>query len=91
MKTQLVKLGNALIIKYGKGKKNVAPVTSFIQAKKICLDFIEANSFGASGWGNAGQIFNIEGKQVGHISYNGKIWDIDNKEISNEVASKQYY
>jgi hypothetical protein len=61
------------------------PVSSFAQASKVCKNFIEKFDLGSGNW-TGGQIGNIEGKIIAHVSYNGRVWEgekysQDSKEI----------
>lgn len=50
------------------------PVESFQSAAKVCTNFIASYDLGAGNW-TGGQIGNIEGEIIAHVSYNGKVWE----------------
>lgn len=61
------------------GKTQNVTINSFAEASKVCSDFIRRNSLGAGNW-TGGKIY--EGRNyVGHVSFNGRVWDKDDNEI----------
>jgi hypothetical protein len=61
------------------GKTQNVPVSSFAEASKTCSAFIRRNQLGGGNW-TGGNIY--EGrKKVGHVSFNGRVWDIEGNEI----------
>jgi hypothetical protein len=50
------------------------PVSSFAKASEVCRNFIEKFDLGSGNW-TGGQIGNIEGKIIAHVSYNGRVWE----------------
>jgi hypothetical protein len=61
------------------GKTQAVPVNTYAEASKVCQDYIRRNSLGAGNW-TGGNIYQGRTK-VGHVSYNGRVWDIEGKEI----------
>ena len=59
--------------------KKTVNVHDLKQASKVCRDYIEEYDLGGGNW-IGGQVFDGE-KQIARISYNGRIWDLDDKEI----------
>ncbi len=55
-------------------------VMSLQQARDACQRFIATNDLGGGNW-TGGQVFFKNGKQVARISYNGRVWDMEEKEI----------
>jgi hypothetical protein len=56
-------------------------IATLKDATRVCLIYINAWNLGGGNW-DGGQIY--EGKkQIASISYNGRIWDMDNKEIKS--------
>jgi len=51
----------------------VAEVNSFEEASRAVRDFIDVNDLGASEF-SGGDVFDMTGKKVANISYNGRIW-----------------
>ena len=64
-------------------KPNAVGCTSLLEASCLCQSFIEKYDLGAGNWGgNAGKVLDEETKkQVARISYNGKVWDMNNNLI----------
>ena len=61
------------------GKTQNVPVGSFAEASKVCSAFIRRNLLGGGNW-TGGKIY--EGRNyVGHVSFNGRVWDKDDNEI----------
>jgi len=56
-------------------------VLSYKEASEACRAFINEYDLGAGNW-KGGQIFNQGNTQVAYVSYNGKVWDMQNKEIT---------
>ena len=54
-------------------------VTSLRQAKDACQRFIADNDLGGGNWAG-GQVYE-NGEPVAWISYNGRVWDTEEKEI----------
>lgn len=48
-------------------------VVDFAEASQECRSFIERNGLGGGNW-SGGSIVDAEGKLVGQVSYNGKVW-----------------
>lgn len=55
-------------------------VDSFKDASRAVRHFIETNDLGSGNW-TGGRIFN-DGRVVGRVSYNGRVWD----SVGNEIA-----
>jgi hypothetical protein len=83
----IVKLGHAknpdihggYWVKPKDGKRSV-DVDSFAMASGACLGYIKRNGLGAGNW-SGGQVYDGE-KQVAIVSYNGRVWGMDGKEIT---------
>lgn len=50
------------------------PVSGFAKASEVCKNFIEKHGLGSGNW-TGGQIGNIEGEIIAHVSYNGRVWE----------------
>ena len=61
------------------GKTQAVPVNSYAEASKVSQDYIRRNHLGAGNW-TGGKIYQGRTK-VGHVSYNGRVWDIEGNEI----------
>jgi hypothetical protein len=62
-----------------KPKRQTVEVKDFAEASRVCRQYIEENDLGGGNW-TGGQV--CEGaKQIARISYNGRIWDMEGKEI----------
>lgn len=56
-------------------------VANLKDASRVCLIYINAWNLGGGNW-NGGQVY--EGKkQIARISYNGRIWGMDDKELKS--------
>jgi len=53
-------------------------ITSFKDARAVCLNFIHNGNLGGGNW-SGGQIYNENGKLIAYVSYNGRVWETDNK------------
>ena len=61
------------------------PVSSFKEARDLCIKFISDNNLGSGNW-NGGQILDDNEKVIAFVSCNGRVWEgsensIDAKEI----------
>lgn len=65
--------------------KKPAYVNSLQEASNLCSKFIEAGELTSEQW-QGGEVFTDEGKQIANISYNGRIWDLNGKEIPAILA-----
>lgn len=54
-------------------------VATLEEASKKCLAYIAYWDLGGGNW-SGGQVYDSK-KQIARISYNGRIWDMDDKEI----------
>ena len=50
------------------------PIRSFAKASEVCKNFIEKFDLGSGNW-TGGQIGNIKGEIIAHVSYNGRVWE----------------
>jgi len=50
------------------------PVTSYLEASSVVQQFITKNELGGGNW-TGGDIRDASGKVIGHVSYNGRVWD----------------
>ncbi|MBA7666269.1 hypothetical protein ES703_74348 [subsurface metagenome] len=53
-------------------------------ASEICLKYIANWNLGGGNW--AGGQVHEDGKQVARVSYNGRVWDMDDEEIKQEIT-----
>ena len=65
--------------KKSKSPKINMPCNSLKECSRHCLKYIGMFDLGGGNW-NGGQVFQ-DGIQIARISYNGRIWDMDDKEI----------
>ena len=56
-------------------------VSSFEQAGLECRNFIEKYDLGGGNW-TGGAVCDDTGKQIAKVSYNGRIWDMQDQEIT---------
>lgn len=62
-------------------KNHKAHVDSFGEAVTLCREYIAYHDLGGGNW-NGGAIFdNATKKQVARVSYNGRVWDMNDNEI----------
>lgn len=59
---------------FGCEKNKSIKVNSFKEASDVCKKFIDDNGLGSGNW-EGGQIFDDAGKQIAHVSYNGRVWE----------------
>ena len=60
--------------------KGSVKVESFRDAAIKCSRYINDNALGGGNW-TGGKVMR-DGKQVARISYNGRVWDMEGKEIA---------
>ena len=67
-------------------------VNTLAEASKKCRQYIEDWDLGGGNW-NGGQVYDIDGKIIAHISYNGKVWQDKeaNRQYTGENLTKQWY
>lgn len=53
-------------------------------ASLVCLKYIARWNLGGGNWAG-GQIYK-DGKQVARVSYNGRVWDMNDEEIKQEIT-----
>jgi len=51
-------------------------VNSFEHASQLCRQFIEMNELGGGNW-SGGDIFDDKGKRIAYVSYNGRVWNVE--------------
>jgi hypothetical protein len=52
-------------------------------ASNLCRKYIETYNLGDGNWGgNAGLVLDDNQKQIARVSYNGRVWDNNNKEVT---------
>jgi hypothetical protein len=71
---------------YVKKSERKVKVSSLHEASVVCGKFIDKNDLGSGNW-TGGRIFDETGKQIAHVSYNGRVWEgIENPpHISKEI------
>ena len=70
---------------YGCEKNKKVKVSSFKEARDLCVKFINDNDLGSGNW-SGGDVSDDSGKIIAVVSYNGRVWEGDtltgkNKEI----------
>ena len=65
--------------------KNMSPaesiqVTTLEEASEICQSYIAKWNLGGGNW-SGGQVY-LDKKQIARISFNGRIWDMNDEEIN---------
>jgi hypothetical protein len=56
-------------------------VESLAQAVDLWCDHRERTALGVSAIGNGLKVYDVDRKLIAHVSYNGRVWDPDGKEI----------
>lgn len=86
MNTQIANIENSMVVKVW--NKTFIPCETLAMAAKIVRSWIdqkdiETGDMGGRRWCNKtnGNIYDHSGKVVARISYNGRIWALDGKEI----------
>lgn len=71
---------------WGFPKNQIKQVDSISEARQAVHDFINnepIGTLGASQWSGGELYDNVLGKQIGRISYNGRVWDMEEKEMTD--------
>jgi hypothetical protein len=55
-------------------------VASFKEASAICKVYIERYHLGSGNW-DGGKITDHDGKEIARVSFNGKVWSLEDKLI----------
>lgn len=72
------------------------PVNTLSEAVAVCKTYIDDWDLGGSTW-TGGQVYDINGKLVAYVSYNGRVWEQETapgkkvKEITGARLSKKWY
>lgn len=66
-------------------KRHRVPVKSLKEASAKVIDFTMSNEMGAGNWAGFGKLYK-NGKQIGRVSYNGRVWDMQENEMSEQMA-----
>ena len=53
-------------------------------AARVALDYIARHDLGGGNW-IGGQVFDAKGRQVAHVSYNGRIWAHECGTVEHEL------
>lgn len=61
-------------------RTQVVEVPDYYAASKVCRRFINENDLGAGNW-TGGDVIEA-GALVARVSYNGRVWDNENREIA---------
>ena len=67
-------------------KEKTIQINTITEASKICRDFINEHELGGGNW-SGGKILS-NGEQIGRVSYNGRIWDM-NDDLMFEYSRKE--
>jgi len=54
-------------------------VASLAEASRTCREYIEQNDLGGGNW-TGGQVC-LGNVEIGRVSYNGRVWDVNGREI----------
>lgn len=64
----------------GSEPNRMETVESFQEASKVCSEFIDKNELGGGNW-TGGNIYDENETLIARVSYNGRVWDLNNQEI----------
>ena len=67
----------------------IFPVTNFKDASEICRNYINNFNLGSGNWAG-GQVYHPRFGIIANISYNGKVWKLDNSKYSDEDLLKTW-
>ncbi len=63
-------------------RSSAVKCVDFEHASNLCRMYIEKYNLGSGNWGgNAGIVLDTKGKKIAQVSYNGRVWGKNNKEI----------
>ena len=62
-------------------------VKSIAHAVERCRNYIAKNQLGGGNWN--GGLLCIDGEPIGRVSYNGRAWDLDDNELTEEMLCQQ--
>jgi hypothetical protein len=65
-------------------RKTSVEVSSYAEASRVCREYIEKYELGGGNW--TGGTITVAGKKIARVSYNGRVWDMDEKEIKLTTA-----
>lgn len=72
------------------------PINTLQEAAQKCREYIDENDLGGGNWAG-GDVLDINGKVIAHVTYNGRVWntsdyfDKNKKEFTGEELTKSYY
>jgi len=55
-------------------------IYTFKAASIICRQFLQSENLGSGNW-TGGQIYDASGREIAHVSFNGRVWANDGSEI----------
>lgn len=61
-------------------RKKAVAVESFAEASRVCREYTEKYELGGGNW-SGGKITDDKGTMIARVSYNGRVWDTDGKQI----------
>lgn len=76
-----VTTSQVFIVRYGNSITDVSATENINDCSAACINYIQKHNYGASQW-RGGAIKNRDGKKIGRVSYNGRIWDNKNNPLS---------
>ena len=67
----------------------LVPFGQLSEVSAICRDYISKYNLGGGNWGaRAGEIYHPVNGLIAHVSYNGRIWAQDGKEITGAALTE---
>lgn len=67
----------------------IFPATNFKEASEICRNYITNFNLGGGNWAG-GQVYHPKIGLIANISYNGKVWSLDNSRYFDEDLEKTW-
>jgi len=63
-------------------RKHRQPIRTMQEGSDVAQRFIAEHGLGGGNWGGSGNIVDSRGRVLAHVSYNGRIWDAKDQEIT---------
>ncbi len=77
-KRRIVETGNKYRVKVN---RDWVEVDTLKEASKAIRDYIESKDMRSSEW-FGGLLTDMDGKEIGRVSYNGRVWDTKGSEVA---------
>lgn len=70
-------------------KKENTQCKTLADARTACMVYIQRHDLGGGNW-NGGDVMDHAKKFIARVSYNGRVWDANDKEITGAALLKNY-